>query len=85
MRYRAVSSLLLPPGYPGVAYQKRVVTRGVLWVMSDEDDTRIVTIPGAYVFEVSEDKDQPRSSEAGVLRAENPNPRKRGERGDQFT
>jgi hypothetical protein len=30
-------------------------------------------------------KDYLTTIEAGVLRAENPNPRKRGERGDQFT
>jgi len=41
--------------FPTVIYQKPVVTNGVPWVMSDDDDTKLVTTPGAYRFELSDD------------------------------
>jgi hypothetical protein len=47
----------IPPGalFPTITYQKPVVTSGVPWVMSDTDDTKFITAPGAYRFALSDD------------------------------
>ncbi|MGF6599801.1 hypothetical protein P3T23_004535 [Paraburkholderia sp. GAS448] len=47
---------VIPPGapFPSVIYQKQVITNAVPWVMTDEDDTKLITTPGAYRFELSD-------------------------------
>ncbi|RQH06635.1 hypothetical protein [Paraburkholderia dinghuensis] len=48
---------VIPPGalFPTVTYQKPVMTAGVAWTMSDTDDTKLITVPGAYRFELSDE------------------------------
>jgi hypothetical protein len=50
-------SSVIPPGalFPTITHQKAVITNGVPWVMSDSDDTKLISVPGAYRFELSGD------------------------------
>jgi hypothetical protein len=47
---------VIPPGalFPTITHQKAVVTNGMPWVMSDTDDTKLISVPGAYRFELSD-------------------------------
>ncbi|WP_132384565.1 MULTISPECIES: hypothetical protein [unclassified Paraburkholderia] len=47
----------IPPGalFPTITHQKVIVTNGVAWAMSDNDDMKLISVPGAYRFELSDD------------------------------